>query len=101
MYSLQCIVYSVYHTMYTKHAMYVYYTWNLSRPKEAASNLPKSNQFWKVEAILEAILEAGSNFSVSFQPAGGRMIPKRGSEEQICWMIPEGGYEQLEIRNKK
>ena len=32
-------------------------------------------------------MEAGSNFSVSFQPAGGWVIPKRGSE-------------QLEIRNK-
>ena len=71
------------HAMYTIHALYVYYTCNQSRPQEAASNSPKFNQFWKLEAILEALLEAGSNFSVSFQPAGGRMIPERGSEEQI------------------
>ena len=47
MYTIQCIVYNV------------YYTCNLSRPKEAASNLPKFKPFWK----LDAILEAGSNFS--------------------------------------
>ena len=101
---MQCKVYNVYHTMYSIQCIVynVYYTCNLSRPKEAASNLPTFKPFWKQFWKLEA----------TFQPAGGRVIPKRGSEEQIsvfrfqicpkiiCRMIPEWGSEQLEIRNK-